>query len=194
MTVHFSRIITLLLLLYAWVGSDVVLLFAQDSRRATELNQVVDQECETFLQRMLKEEHFSGVALVKKADELVHAKGYGKATADKNNSVGTVFHVASITKQFTAAAVLQLVEAGKIDLGTSINKYLPREYRSAHWQRVNCSHLLSHSSGIEDYAVERDYYNVVDGFCLGNTVDGMIREAMEKPLRFEPGSKFEYSN
>lgn len=179
---------------HTWLGSGVERLIAQDSVPATQLQETVDQDCETLLQRMLQEEHLSGVALVKNGAEVVHAKGYGNANAGEKNSVGTTFHVASITKQFTSVAILQLVEAGKVTLDRSINEYLPEKYRSLQWQRVNCSHLLSHSSGIEDYAVVRDYYNVVDGFCLGDTVDGMIREAMAKPLRFEPGSKFEYSN
>jgi CubicO group peptidase (beta-lactamase class C family) len=192
--IYFIQILIVFLVLQAWVGSKVNRLFAEDPRHTTRLQQVVEQGCEAFLQRMVLEEHFSGVALVMRNTEVMHAKGYGRATAGDNNSVDTVFHVASITKQFTAAAVLQLVEAGKIELDRSINEYLPQKYRSPQWDRVNCSHLLSHSSGIEDYALVRDYYNVVDGFCLGNTVDGMIREAMAKSLRFEPGSRFEYSN
>jgi CubicO group peptidase (beta-lactamase class C family) len=189
-----GRIVALLFLAFASAGPSANGLLAQDQQHAAELRQTVDKDCEAFLQRMLFEEHFTGVALVKKADKVLHAKGYGEATESKQNSLDTVFHVASITKQFTAAATLQLVEAGKINLETPINEYLPKKYRSDHWKNVTCSHLLSHSSGIEDYALVRDYYNVVDGFCLGDTVDGMIREAMEKPLRFKPGSKFEYSN
>ena len=194
MCTQFGRIVALFLLIFVWTGLDIQLVSAQGSRQVTKLHQVVDKECEAFLQKMLREEHFTGVALVKKSDEVVHANGYGNATPNRKNSIDTVFHVASITKQLTAVAILQLAEAGTVNLETSINEYLPKTYRSDHWKNVNCSHLLSHSSGIEDYAVERDYYNVVDGFCLGNTVDGMIREAMDKPLHFKPGSKFEYSN
>lgn len=158
------------------------------------LREVVDKRSEAFLQTMVKEEHFSGTALVTRKAKIVHAKGYGNANGEKKNSVDTVFHIASITKQFTAVATMQLVEAGTVDLGKSINEYLPKKYRSTHWNAVKTSHLLSHTSGIPDYAVVRDYYNVVDGFCLGETVDGMIREAMAKELLFEPGSRFSYSN
>ena len=89
---------------------------------------------------------------------------------------------------------MQLVEAGLVDLDKSINTYLPERYRSTYWGIVTVHHVLTHSGGIPDYAVERDYYNVVDGFCLGDTVDGMIQEAMTKELEFVPGSKFAYSN
>lgn len=173
---------------------DRKLMPAQDAHHATQVDEIVHQDCEMFLQQMVQEDHFSGVALVKAGSAVLHAKGYGHANADNKNSVDKVFHVASITKQFTAVAMLQLVEAGSVRLDRSINEYLSEKYRSPHWHSVHCSHLLSHSSGIEDYAVVRDYYNVVDGFCLGDTVDGMIREAMAKPLTFEPGSRFEYSN
>ncbi len=89
---------------------------------------------------------------------------------------------------------MQLVEQNKINLEESINNFLPTQYRSDKWDSVAVHHLLSHTSGVEDYAVTRDYYNVEKGFCLGNTVDGMIKEAMPKELEFPPGSKFSYSN
>lgn len=114
---------------------------------------------------MIDQEHFSGVVLVARNGDILHAKGYGIASEGSLNDVNTAFHVASVTKQFTAAAIMQLVEAGTIDPGSSINSYLPEEYRAPVWNDVHVHHLLSHSSGIVDYAVTRDYYDVVDGFC-----------------------------
>lgn len=156
--------------------------------------EVIHPGMETFLKEMEKVEHFTGVALVMKQDELLHARGYGRANSELENAVTTAFHVASITKQFTAAAILQLVEKGKVILQGSINEYLPEEYRSSKWEDVTVHHLLCHTSGITDYAVTRDYYEVVNGFCLGNTVGGMVQEAMGKDLEFNPGSEFSYSN
>lgn len=156
--------------------------------------EVVDPRIDEYLSEMTVQEHFSGVALVAQNGEILHVKGYGMASPGRANAVDTAFHVASITKQFTAAAILQLVEAGSIDLSMSINDYLPDQYRSAKWDDVSVHHLLSHSSGIPDYGVTRQYYNVVDGFCLGDTVDGMIKEAMARDLEFAPGSAYSYSN
>ena len=158
------------------------------------VREIEDISIEKYLQDMMVDEHFTGAVLVARGADFIHAKGYGLATAELQNNVETHFHVASITKQFTAAAILQLVEAGLVDLQESINTYLPEPYRATQWDVVTVHHLLTHSSGIADYAVVRDYYNVVDGFCLGDTVDGMIREAMGKDLEFDPGSKFSYSN
>jgi len=164
------------------------------SPEAHVIREVVELKSDSFLQQMVQEERFSGVALVMREGEVLHARGYGQATSDSLNDVTTAFHIASVTKQFTAAAVLQLVETGAVDLDTSVNEYLPEQYRSPNWGDVKVHHLLSHTSGVPDYAVVRDYYDVVDGWCLGDTVDGMVNEAMAKDLEFSPGSKFEYSN
>lgn len=155
---------------------------------------IIEPAIESFIKKMIDEEHFIGVVMAVSNNEIIHAKGYGKAQDSIPNNVETKFHVASITKQFTAAAIMQLVEEGKVNLESSINEFLPEKYRSDKWKEVNIHHLLTQTSGIEDYALTRDYYEVEKGFCLGNTVDGMLREAMEKETSFEPGSKFSYSN
>lgn len=160
----------------------------------TSVSATSDPSIEAFLQDMVKEEHFSGVVLVMQNGQVRHASGYGAATKFNANDVNTAYHVASVTKQFTAAAIMQLVEAGAVELHESINDYLPEKYHSARWDAVTVHHLLSHSSGITDYAVTRDYYEIVDGFASAETIDGMIVEAMPKELAFAPGSQYAYSN
>ncbi len=156
--------------------------------------EITDPEIESLINKMISEEHFIGDVLVAMNDKIIHAKGYGMAQDGIQNQIKTKFHVASITKQFTAAAIMQLLEQNKINLEETINNFLPVQYHSDRWNDVNIHHLLSHTSGIEDYALTRDYYNVEKGFCLGNTVDGMIKEAMSKELNFPSGSQFSYSN
>jgi CubicO group peptidase (beta-lactamase class C family) len=163
-------------------------------RTETVLSEVVEPRVDAFLTEMYETEHFTGVVLIARNGRAIHAKGYGNSVAGKPNNVDTAFHVASVTKQFTAAAIMQLVESGRVNLNESINAYLPEKYVTPAWEDVLLRHVLSHSSGIPDYAVTRDYYDVVDGFCLGNTVDGMIKEAMSRNLEFEPGSSYAYSN
>jgi CubicO group peptidase (beta-lactamase class C family) len=157
-----------------------------DTRRTT-VREVSDSRFDAYLREMERKEHFTGVALIMREEEIVHAKGYGAATDSTANDVDTRFHVGSITKQFTAAAIMQLAEMGVVKLDSSINTYLPAQYRSPKWDAVTLHHLLSHTSGITDYAVTRDYYDVVKGFCLGDTVDGMVKEAMyprlARPMR-----------
>lgn len=158
------------------------------------VREVSDSRFDSYLQEMVEEDHFIGAALIMRKGEIVHAKGYGAARGNTANNVDTKFHVASITKQFTAAAILQLVEKGVVKLDESINRYLPLQYRSPQWAAVTVHHLLSHTSGITDYAVTRDYYRVVKGFCARSTVDGMVKEAMGKELEFAPGSRYSYTN
>ena len=99
-----------------------------------------------------------------------------------------------MTEKFTAGSIMKMVEEGKFNLESTMNYFLPEKYRSDKWKEVNIHHLLTQTSGIEDYALTRDYYVVEKGFCFGNTVDGMIKEAMEKETSFVPGSKFSYAN
>lgn len=153
-----------------------------------------DPSVEAFLRTMVKEEHFSGVVLVLQNGRIIHASGYGPATTEHANNFDTAYHVASVTKQFTAAAIMQLVESGAIALHNSINGYLPEKFRSHRWDAVTVHQLLSHSSGIADYATVRDYYEIAGGFASDETIDGMIVESMPKELEFSPGSKYAYSN
>ncbi len=158
------------------------------------VSNVIDGRFDSYLLKMEAEQRFSGVVLVMREGTILHARGYGAATANRANGVDTKFHVASITKQFTAAAIMQLAEKGMVKLDRSINTYLPAGYRSPKWNAVTVHHLLSHTSGIPDYAVARDYYHLAKGFGLDGTVDGMLKEAMGKDLEFAPGSRYAYSN
>jgi D-alanyl-D-alanine carboxypeptidase len=188
---HRSLKLTILLVALSLVSRSGI---AGEVTHASRIKEVTDVRFDSFLQDMMKHEHFTGVALVMRDGKILHAKGYGEATAGAANTIDTKFHVGSITKQFTAAAIMRLVEKGSVKLDGSINTYLPRRYRSPKWNAVTIHHVLSHTSGIPDYAVTRDYYQVVKGFCLGDTVDGMVKEAMGKELEFASGSKFSYSN
>jgi len=96
----------------------------------------------------------------------------------------------SMPKVMVWPIALQLVEKGIVSLEESINNYLPKEYISPMWDSVTLHHLLSHTSGITNYEITRDYYEVVNGFCLGNTVDGLVKEAMGKDLEFKPNFCF----
>ena len=105
-----------------------------------------------FVQSEMERQRMPGVALgvVKDGDVLV-AKGYGLADVEQHVAVtpDTIFLAASITKQFTAAAVMLLVQDGVLALDASIAKYLPRA--PAAWKPITVRHLLTHTSGIADY-------------------------------------------
>jgi len=129
--------------------------------------------------------------LVGKKDEVLFRKGYGLANLEHQVPAvpDTVFRIASMTKQFTAVAVLMLAEQGKLRLEDEITKFLP-DYPT-HGSRITITHLLGHQSGIYDYA---DLPEIADGMRQDVTLDELIAMFKDRPLDFEPGTQMAYSS
>jgi CubicO group peptidase (beta-lactamase class C family) len=129
---------------------------------------------------------FAGSVVISKAGRPILAAGYG--LADREHGIpwspGTVSTVGSITKQFTGAAILALVESGALSVEDPISKYFAAVPEDK--QDITLYHLLTHSSGIVD----------LEGLGDWDPIDReeFIRRAMEQELAFEPGSAYEYSN
>ena len=119
--------------------------------------------------------------------EVVHARGYGLANLEHAAPVhrGTVFQSGSVGKQFTAAAVMLLVEDGKVKLDDSIRRHLPEG--PAAWEKITIRHLLTHTAGTTDYPANFD-------FRRDYTEAELLAQAATIPLAFEPGSEWRYSN
>ena len=140
-----------------------------------------------------KYRQFNGTALVAENGKVIHKQGYGLANMEWNipNTPDTRFRLGSITKQFTAALTLQLIEQGKLKLDGKISDYLP-DYRKDIGQKVTIHHLLTHTSGIPSYTsqpgffenVSRNPYKVAD----------FVTKYASGDLEFEPGSKHVYNN
>ena len=131
---------------------------------------------------------FSGSILVAEQGRIIYERGFGKADI-KHNLVftpDTPVYLASLTKQFTAMAVMMLAEQHKLSYGDPLSKYFP-EFPS-YAQKINIRNLLNHTSGIPDYVgigVEHP------GLTNREVLNALIRQ--DSP-RFGPGEKFEYSN
>jgi CubicO group peptidase (beta-lactamase class C family) len=136
---------------------------------------------------------FNGTVLVSEGGKVIYKKGFGLANMEWNipNTTDTKFRLGSITKQFTAAIVLQLVNEGKIDLNEKLSHYVP-EYPKTTADRVTIHQLLNHTSGIPSYTSlpnfmrdkVRDPYTPMD----------LVKVFWEMDLEFEPGSRFRYNN
>ena len=136
---------------------------------------------------------FNGTVLVAENGKVIYKKGFGKANMEWNipNTPDTRFRLGSITKQFTATLILQLVEQGKIKLDGKITDYLP-DYRIDTGGKVTIHQLLNHTSGIPSYTsmpnfendVSRNPYRVAD----------FVKKYASGDLEFEPGSKYSYNN
>lgn len=129
--------------------------------------------------------------LVLQGDEIIIDKGYGIADLESGSAIdgNTSFCVASISKQFTAVAILQLAEQGKLSLEDNIKNYFP-EYKADFYEKIQIKHLLSHSSGIPD---ARDRSNEERSIFANEEYVMQYLPGLEL-INFEPGTEYEYIN
>ncbi len=135
---------------------------------------------------------FSGTALVAKNGKPVFTAVYGMADRDKKipNQLGTQFRIGSMNKMFTATAILQLVQAGKINLTDPLGKYLTDYPNKDVASKVTIHHLLTHTGGTGDFfGPEFDKHRLEL-----RTLQDYVKLYGERGLAFEPGSRWEYSN
>ena len=116
------------------------------------------------------------------------AFGYADLAARRAAGTDTRYAVGSISKQFTAAALLLAQEQGKLSLDDAVSKYFPDLTRSA---EITIRQLLSHTSGYEDYAPQ-DY--IIPDWTKATTPQAVLDRWAKKPLNFDPGTKWQYSN
>ena len=136
---------------------------------------------------------FNGSALVADNGKVIYQKGVGLANMEWNipNTSETKFRLGSITKQFTATLILQLVEQGKIKLDGKLIDYLP-DYRQDTGAKITIHNLLSHTSGIPSYTSLPGFFTNVSRNPFA--VDDFIKKYASGDLEFEPGTRFVYSN
>jgi CubicO group peptidase (beta-lactamase class C family) len=141
---------------------------------------------------LAKNDSFSGVVLVMKAGRPLLREAYGQANyeLDVPNTVETKFRLGSITKQFTAMAIMILAERGTLSVEDPISKHL--ESTPSAWDKITIRHLLTHTSGIPSYTGFPQMMSRT--VRLPATVEEIIGTFREKTLEFEPGEKFTYSN
>lgn len=146
-----------------------------------------------YIQQYVDNELFNGSVLVIQHDKTVFQKSYGFANKEWNitNTADTKFRIGSITKQFTAMLIMQLKQAGKVNLQEKVTTYLSW-YPKENGDKITIHHLLTHTSGLPNYTESADAMNDI------NTHDYSPEEVAKKycigQLRFEPGTKFEYCN
>jgi CubicO group peptidase (beta-lactamase class C family) len=144
-----------------------------------------------IVQSYVTEHHFMGSVLVARGDQVLFSKGYGSANLEWGipNSPSTKFRLGSVTKQFTAASILLLEERGKLNVNDPVKKYLPDA--PAAWDKITIFHLLTHTSGIPNFTGFSDYAKLEP---FATTAEKLVARFRDKPLDFEPGEKWSYSN
>lgn len=157
------------------------------SKPSSGLQAKIDQ----YMNAAAEYEHFMGSILVAKGDDIIIAKGYGMADVGKKIPVtaDTRFRIGSVTKQFTAMAILMLQAEGKLDIHDSVCKYVPKCPEA--WQPITIYNLLTHTSGIPSFTSFPNYMQVRSQSMTPEQLLALFRD---KPLEFKPGTKFSYSN
>src|SRR5262249_31698818 len=129
--------------------------------------------------------------LVARDGKILFSQGYGMANLEHDvpNTPHTKFRLGSITKQFTAMAVMILQERGKLYVQDKVKKYLPDAPKA--WDNITNHHPPCHTSGIPNYTSFPEFLKTLP---VRVTLKELIGKFKDKPLDFKPGEKFNYSN
>lgn len=158
---------------------------------ATDPTLNVGRQLDGYMQTQVDRNHFTGTVLVAQNEKLLLAKGYGYANAESKtpNTLQTKFRIGSLTKQFTASAIMQLREQGLLSLQDSICKYL--QPCAEAWKPVTLHHLLSHTSGIPGYGAMPDPNTRKIPPWTASQIAAQFRD---ESLEFTPGTQWKYSD
>jgi CubicO group peptidase (beta-lactamase class C family) len=150
---------------------------------------------DAHIQQMMQELNVPGVALgIVQEDEIAYLRGYGIADASgREVTPQTPFLLASLSKSFTALAIMQLVEAGQIDLDAPVQQYLPyfRAADASASARITVRQLLYHTSGLSEYTGAETLYS---RDMSEDALENDVRRLSGVALASEPGEAFNYSN
>jgi D-alanyl-D-alanine carboxypeptidase len=150
------------------------------------------KELDSYFDSLVAENKLSGVVLVAKDGATIASKAAGVANKATNAPIdlNTKFNLASMNKMFTAVAIAQLAQAGKLSFTDAVGKYLPDYPNKEVAEKVTIHHLLTHTSGMgsffgEKFVAQREKLL---------TVAAYLPLFASEPLSFPPGEKFQYSN
>ncbi|HEX5257550.1 MAG TPA: serine hydrolase [Sphingomicrobium sp.] len=134
---------------------------------------------------------FMGSVLVSEGDKRLLDKGYGSADLEWNrpNDPNVRFHIGSLTKQFTAALILQLQDEGKLRVDNPVSRYLPDAPKN--WDKITLADLMGHRSGIPNFIGDPAFHA---WSMSAHTAEEELALFRDTPLEFAPGTRFSYSN
>jgi len=143
-----------------------------------------------YLNAHLVQKTFNGSVLIAKNGQILYSEGFGMANIELGvpNSPKTKFRLGSITKQFSAMLIMQLQERGLLSVDDSLTKYIP-DYPNG--DKITIHHLLTHTSGVPSFTGFPDYAKIM---VQPLKLEEIIALFKNKPLEFEPGTKYRYSN
>jgi CubicO group peptidase (beta-lactamase class C family) len=176
-----THIMTIKMILFCCV----ILIGCADATKKDSSNELLSQKMDSVLTALVKNNNFSGSVLVMKDGEEILKKGYGFANREDKilYTPKTISTVGSVTKQFTATAILKLEMMGKLSVNDALEKYFPDA--PADKKNITLHQLLTHTAGLKP-EIGDDYEPL--------TRDAFMKRAMETPLNAAPGERYDYSN
>jgi CubicO group peptidase (beta-lactamase class C family) len=172
-----------------------ILLFTYFSIFPSFAQTIVDKQLTAKFDQLLSEQFKTGetgvAAIVSRKGQIIYKKAFGMANMELNIPMqpDNVFRIGSISKQFTAVAILQLMEQGKLNLQDDITKFIP-DYPT-HGHKITIEHLLTHTSGIQSYTGMKEFGTISR---LDKTPEELIAFFKYQPMEFAPGTKWNYNN
>ena len=147
---------------------------------------------DNFIKTYVEYEQFNGAILVAHQGEIIYKNAFGLANMewDIPNKTNTKFRLASVSKQFTAMLIMQLISENKLDLHKPIITYLP-DYPKPQAEQITIHHLLTHSSGIPNYT---SFPNYRESMRNATNPSELLERFADSTLKFTPGERFSYSN
>lgn len=147
-------------------------------------------DIDNIIKQSMKENRIPGITVaITKEDDIIYLKGFGRANENETLNQDTILYIGSLTKSFTAMAIMQLVEKGKIKLDDPVKNYLP-------WFKVDkekvdgtitIRNLLNHKSGLSDL-------NYIPELSLDSSIEEGVRDLERAKLIYPPGEHFNYFN
>ena len=180
---RYFTVTVMLSLIFAFVTADTTAQSLTPKQLTAEYDKILSDQ--------FKPGETGCAALVAKNGQVIYRKAFGMADLELNVPMQPemVFRIGSITKQFTAIAILQLMEQGKLSLQDEITKYIP-DY-PMHGHSITIEHLLTHTSGIKSYTNVPEFQKFIRTDMKPEEVIDLIKS---KPMEFAPGTKWNYNN
>lgn len=179
-----SSIKSILVLFILFIG------FGIPAQLSCQSPESLEKKLDDYLNAHLQNRSFMGSILLATEGQILVSKGYGMANLEHDvpNTPQTKFRLGSITKQFTSMSVMQLQKKGLLSVNDTCDKYIP-DFKSGDLFTIH--HLLTHTSGVISFTGFPDYRKTM---VLPLKLEEIIAKFKDRPLEFEPGSQFKYSN
>lgn len=177
-------------LFYLSNGIPFIVLFLVCHSMFAQGNKNLHSKIDEYVAPYVATQNFNGTIIVAKAGTVLYENSFGYANSDFYipNQSGTVYHIASVSKNFTAAAILRLEEKGLLSTKDLLSKYIPDFTRA---NEITVHHLLTHTSGIPNVNDMKEY---AEASRITQTPESLVLLFKSSPLNFNPGDKYSYSN